>query len=164
MKESDYPGELLFFSAIAGAVAALGKSLVHHSFEWLKITINFYADVTAYLIHGHHQIRNFGEWVFAAFSDMVLGALFGMLLGFWLKSSRSKYHWWIGGGYGFGIWFASLSLGNLTKVITDTMTTPKSLLAHLVAMICFGLLFVLACRFWKPLRSRIEMGDKHGSR
>lgn len=163
MKESDFRGELMFFSAIAGAVAAMVKTLVHHAFLLLNVPM-LYGMITAYLTHGHLKVENFSEWIFSALADMTLGALFGIALGFWLKSSRPKYHWWIGLGYGFGLWFITLSFANLTKIIKDTMTTPISLFAHLIAMITYGLFFVLACRFWKPLRNRIEVGDDHGSR
>ncbi|MGE5605339.1 MAG: hypothetical protein ACM3YE_06575 [Bacteroidota bacterium] len=161
MKESDFRGELMFFSAIAGAVAAMVKTLVHQAFHLLNVPM-LYGEITAYLTHGHLKVENFSEWIFSAFADMTLGALFGIVLGFWLKSSRPKYHWWIGLGYGFGIWFITLSFANLTKIIEKTMTTPISLFSHLSAMIIYGLFFILACRFWEPLRSRIEMSDDYG--
>lgn len=162
MKESDFPGELMFFSAIAGAIAAMVKSLVHSIFHLLKAPA-IYEKITAYLTHGHYKVVHFSELIFSALGDMTLGALFAIILGLWLKSSRPKYHWWIGLGYGIGIWFMSLVFGNLTNIIKENITTPISLFSHLVAMITFGLFFVLACRFWKPLRNRIEMGDDHGS-
>lgn len=155
MKESNFPGELIFFSAIAGSVAAFVKSLVHHFFTLFDVPM-IYALITAYLTHGHFKIEGFSEWIFSILGDMTLGALFGILLGIWLKSSRTEYHWWIGLGYGFGIWFASLAFGNLTKIIEPKLTTPLSLFSHLVSMIVFGVLFVLFCRLWKPLRSRLD--------
>ena len=163
LKENDYPGELIFFSAITGAVAALIKLLVHHIFLWTGLSVGFYEMLTAYLTHGHMKLENFTDRIFGEMTDMAIGAMFGILLGFWLKGSRLKYHWWIGLGYGFGIWSASLAFGNLTKILKKDMTDPWSLFSHLVAMLTFGVVFVLACRFWKPLRNRIEMGDNQES-
>jgi hypothetical protein len=163
LKESDYPGELAFFSAVAGAVAAPIKLLVHHVFVWTGLATGFYSRLTAYLTHGHYQTEGFVEKMFSELADVAFGAVFAIILGFWLKSSRPKYHWWIGLGYGFGIWFLSLAFGNLTKIIKNNMTDPWSLFAHLLAMNTYGLLFVLACRYWKPLRNRIEMGDTRGT-
>lgn len=162
MKNSDFPGELALFCAIAGAVAAFLKSLIHHIFEWVGHTVDFYDMITAYLTHGHHKVEGLSEWIFSEIGDLVLGALFAIILGFWLKNSRAKYHWWIGLGYGFGVWFASLVLGNLTKILERNMTNPLSLFAHLIAMIAYGLLFVGACRLWKPLRKRIEPDGRQG--
>lgn len=157
MKESDYPGELAFFSAIAGAVAAPIKLLVHHAFMWAGLASGFYDELNMVLIHGHHESKGFFNMLFVEFGDIAIGALFGIFLAFWLKASRPKYHWGIGLGSGFGIWFFSLAFGNLTKIIKPEMTTPWSLFAHLLAMLTFGILIVLATRFWKPLRSRVEM-------
>jgi hypothetical protein len=163
LKESDYPGELVFFSAIAGAVAAPIKLLVHHAFMWAGLASGFYDELNSVLIHGEHKTDGFINMIFVEFGDVAIGALFGIFLAFWLKASRPKYHWGIGLGSGFGIWFLSLGFGNLTKIIKPEMTTPWSLFAHLLAMLTFGILIVLAARFWKPLRSRIELGDNHGS-
>jgi hypothetical protein len=160
MKNSNYPGELALFSATAGAVAALIKLLVHHIFVWTGLAHGFYNMLTAYLTHGHYTIEGFMEWIFGEMADMALGALFAIVLGFWLKNSRPKYHWGIGLGFGFGVWFASLAFGNLTKIIKTDMTDPWSLFAHFLAMLTYGLFFVLACRFWRPLRNRIEMEDR----
>lgn len=161
MKESDYPGELAFFSGIAGAVAALIKLLVHHAFMWAGLASGFYSELNTMLIHGHHRPEGFVDMIFVEFGDMAIGALFGVFLGFWLKACRPKYHWGIGLGAGFGIWFMSLAFGSLTKIIKPEMTSAWSLFAHLLAMLTFGTLIVLATRFWKPLRSRIEMVDNH---
>lgn len=155
MKESDYPGELILFSAITGAVVALLKLLVHHVFVWTGLAAGFYNMMTAYLTHGHHTVEGMAELIFGEMADMAIGALFGVLLGFWIRSCRPKYHWWIGLGFGFGIWFASLAFGNLTKIIKPEMTTPWSLLAHLLAMLSYGTLFILASRLWRPLKNRI---------
>jgi hypothetical protein len=163
LKGSDYPGELAFFGAIAGTLAALIKLLVHHIFMWTGLASEFYTDLNAMLIHGHHKPEGLVDMFFVEFGDMAIGALFGIFLAFWLKASRPKYHWGIGLGSGFGIWFLSLAFGNLSKIIKPEMTTPWSLFAHLLAMLTFGILIVLAARFWKPLRSRIELGDNHGS-
>jgi len=157
MKESDYPGELVFFSGIAGAVAALIKLLVHHVFMWVGLTSGFYSELNTTLIHGHHKPEGFIDMVFVEFGDMVIGALFGIFLIFWLKASRPRYHWGIGLGFGFVVWFFTLVFGNLTKIIKPEMTTTWSLFAHLLAMQTFGILIVLATRFWKPLRNRVEM-------
>lgn len=157
MKENDYPGELAFFGGIAGAVAALIKLLVHHVFMWAGLASGFYTELNTTLIHGHHKPEGFIDMVFVEFGDMVIGALFGVFLVFWLKASRPIYHWGIGLSIGFGIWFMSLAFGNLTKIIKPEMTLPWSLFAHLLAMLTFGIFIVLAARFWKPLRNRIEM-------
>jgi hypothetical protein len=157
LMKSDYPGELMFFSAIAGGIVSLIKLLVHHIFMWLKLAEPFYTTLNAYLIHGHFHIKGFIESIFAEMGDISIGAIFGILLGFWLAKSRLKYHWWIGLSYGFGIWFLTLSLGNLTKLIKPDETTPWSLFAHLLAMLTFGVLFVLATRFWEPLKSRLAI-------
>lgn len=154
--KNDYPGELLLFSAITGAIIAPLKLLVHHIFLWMKLAKPFYMHVTAFLIHGQIKTTGFGEMIFAELGDVVIGAIFGMLLGLWLAASRSWYDWWIGLGFGFGIWFASLSFGVLTKIIKPDMTDNWSLFAHLLAMLTFGLLFVLASRFWKPLQKRLN--------
>lgn len=155
--KSDYPGELVFFSAIAGGVAALIKLLVHHVFMWLKLSSPFYTTLNAYLIHGHFHTKGIIESVFGEMGDISFGAIFGIILGFWLAKSRPKYHWWIGLGYGVGIWFITLALGNLTKLIKPDETSSWSLFAHLLAMLTFGVFFVLATRFWEPLKSCLAM-------
>ena len=155
--KSEYPGELIFFCAIAGGVAALIKLLVHHVFVWLKLAGLFYIALNAYLIHGHFPAKGISEMIFVEIGDMTVGAFFGMILGFWLAKSRLKYHWWIGLGYGFGIWFMSLAFGNLTKLIKPDETTNWSLFAHLLAMLTFGVLFVAATKLWGPLKSRLAI-------
>lgn len=135
------------------------KLLVHHIFEWTKLASPFYSDLNAYLIHGHHQVKGFIEALFGEMGDMAMGAIFGVVLGVWLARSHPRYHWWIGLGYGFGIWFISLAFGNLLKIIKPDQTTDWSLFAHFLAMIAFGLLFVLATRIWRPLRKRIILNN-----
>ena len=159
LRKDNYPGELMLFSAIAGAMSALLKLLIHHAFVWLGLSTNFYEMLTAYFTHGHLHVEGFSEWIFGEMGDLTIGALFGIFLAFWLKASRKKYHWWIGLGYGFGIWFASLAFGNIAKIIENEMTTPWSLFAHLLAMLSFGLLFVLFSRYWVPLRDRLEVNE-----
>ncbi|MCL6591443.1 MAG: hypothetical protein K6U80_16015 [Firmicutes bacterium] len=156
MRKSDYPGELAFFSAIAGAVAAPVKLLVHHAFMWAGLTTGFYDELNSRLIHGHYQQKGFADMIFVEFGDIAIGAFFGFILGFWLRASRLKYHWGIGLSAGFGIWFLTMSFGNLTRIIKPEMTSPWELFAHLLAMLTFGILFVLATRFWKPLKRRID--------
>jgi hypothetical protein len=155
--KSDYPGDFLFFCAIAGGIAAPLKLLVLHAFVWAKLAKPFYMNVTAYLTHGHMQTTGFIEGAFAELGDIAFGAAFGIILGLWLKHSRFQYHWWIGLGYGLGIWFASLAFGNLTKIIKPDMTDNWSLFALLLAMLTFGLLFVLATRLWGPLKNRLAI-------
>lgn len=150
-----YWGDLIFFSGIAGALAAPIKRFFHHLFVWAKLAAPFYSDLNAYLIHGHHKITGVIENIFAEMGDMMIGALFGIILGFWLKHSRPKLHWGIGLGFGFGIWFISLVFGNLTKIIRPGQTSDWSLASHLIGMQIFGLLFVVATKIWKPLRERI---------
>jgi hypothetical protein len=154
--KGNYSGELVLFSAITGAIAAPIKLIVHHVFMWTGLSSKFYDMLTAYLVHGHHRVKGIGEWIFGELGDIAIGALFGVFLGFWLKKSRPRYHWWIGLGYGFGIWFGSLSFGNLTKIIEKSMTDPWSLFAHLFAMLTYGVVFVFASKIWKPLRERVE--------
>lgn len=156
MKAADYSGELAFFSSIAGAVASIVKSLIYHIFIWIGLSNTFYDMLNAFFTHGHHTTESFIEWLFSAMSDIAIGAFFGIFLGFWLKHSRSKYHWWIGIGYGFGIWFLTLAFGNLTKIIRSDMTDPGSLFTHLIAMLSYATLFVLATKIWKPLLKRIN--------
>lgn len=155
--KSDYPGEFIFFSAIAGGVAAPLKMLVLHAFVWAKLAKPLYMHVTAFLIHGHMQSTSFIEVVFAELGDIAFGAAFGIILGLWLKHSRFQYHWWIGLGYGFGIWFASLSFGILTKIVKSNMTDNWSLFAFLLSMLAYGLLFVFATRIWEPLKNRLTI-------
>ena len=157
MKRNEYPGELVFFSAVAGAAIAPLKLLVHHIFVWTGLAKGFYSMLTAYLTHGHHETKGITDWIFSEFGDLAIGALFAVILGYWLRASRPRYHWWIGISFGFGIWFASLVFGNLTKIIKTEMTDPWSLFAHLLAMMIYGLLFVLASKYWTPLREQIEV-------
>lgn len=162
MKDGRFLGELILFSAVAGAIAALLKLLVHHIFIWLGLAKGFYNMMTAYLTHGHYHVEGVIEWLFGKIADISIGAIFAIILGFWLRFSRPKYHLWIGLGFGLGIWFASLAFGNLTKIIKDDMTDPWSLFAHLVAMSTFGVSFVLLARFWKPLKDRIMESSESG--
>ena len=155
VKTRDLWGELVLFGGVVGAVAAPLKLLVHHVFVWTGLAKLFYAKLTAFLSHGHYHPRGFGEFVFGELSDIAIGALFGVLVSFVLRHSRPRYHWWLGAALGFGIWFASLAFGNLTKILKDVDTDPWSLFAHLLAMVVFGLLIVLASRIWKPYRERI---------
>ncbi|MCL6613888.1 MAG: hypothetical protein K6U03_04615 [Firmicutes bacterium] len=85
-----------------------------------------------------------------------IGAFLGALISLVLRHSRPRYHWWLGAGLGFGIWFASLAFGNLVRIIKADQTDPWSLFAHLLAMLAFGLLIVLASRIWPAYRQRIE--------
>ena len=43
MRRSNYLGELMLFSAIAGVVSAFLKSFVHHAFVWLELSTTFKA-------------------------------------------------------------------------------------------------------------------------
>lgn len=156
MREVEHPGELVFFSTIAGAIAAPIKLIAHHLFVWTGLAKPFYMMLTASMVHGHMTTNNIVDFLFGELGDMSIGALFGIILGIWLKISRTKYHWWIGISYGVGIWFLSLAFGNLTKSIKSTMTDPWSLFAHLVAMLTFSVLFVVATKIWKPLKVRID--------
>jgi hypothetical protein len=153
--KTHYNGELLLFSSIVGGVVGLLKSLIHFIFSWLKLAPNFYDDINTFLVHGHSQPSGAMQIVFAEIGDSIIGAIFGVLLSLWLKNSRLKYHWWIGIAYGFGIWFISLAMGNLLKIIKPNETTPWGLFAHLLAMVVFGLLFVWSTKIWQPLRKRI---------
>lgn len=89
--------------------------------------------------------------------DMSIGAVFGVILGLWLAKSCLKYHWWMGLAWGAGIWFMSLAFGNLTKIIKSNQTTDWSLFAHFLAMLTFGMLFVLGTRVWVPLKCRLAV-------
>lgn len=62
--KSDYPGEFIFFSAVAGAVAAPIKMLVHHVFMWMNLASPFYTAPNAFLIHGHFQTKGIVESIF----------------------------------------------------------------------------------------------------
>lgn len=161
MRRIDYPGELILLSAFAGAIAAPIKLLVHHFFVWPGLAKPFYMELTAYLIHGHMTTEGIIEFLFGEIGDMSIGALFGVILGFWLKISRKKYHLWISLGYGIGIWFFSLFFGNLTKLLNPEMTDPWSLFAHLVAMLTYSILFFIATKIWKPLRIRINNSSRN---
>lgn len=149
-------GELMLFGGAAGAVASVLKLLVHHAFEWTHLAKHLYGDLNAYLIHGHFHAVGLAEQVFGELGDMAIGAFFGILASFVLRHSRPKYHWWLGAGLGFGIWFASLAFGNLVGIIKPDMTDPWSLFAHLLAMLAFGLLIVLATRIWPAYRERVS--------
>jgi hypothetical protein len=85
-------GELVFFSGIAGAVAAPIKLLVHHVFVWAKLATPFYSDLNAFLIHGHHHVNGMIESFFGEMGDMAMGAIFGVVLGVWLARSHPRYH------------------------------------------------------------------------
>jgi hypothetical protein len=159
MRGKMYPGEFILFSAIAGSFCALLKTFIHQAFVWLGVSQNFYAMVVAFFTHGHLELENFAEKAFAQLGDMVIGGLLGIVLAIWLKMSRSRYHWWIALGYGTGIWFSSLSFGNLAKIIQEEMTTPWELFAHLMAMVTYALLFLFVSRLWRPLRERLEVAE-----
>jgi len=150
-------GELVLYGGMAGGVAAPLKLIVHHIFTWTSHARPFYAKLNAYLIHGHHHRGGFAEAIFGELGDVAIGALLGILLSLVLRHSRPRYHWWLGAGFGFGIWFLTLAGGNLTHIIPQNETDAVSLLAHLLAMIAFGLFVVLASRVWKPLRDRIRI-------
>ena len=153
---ANYWGELILFGGAAGAAAAPLKLLVHHIFEWTGLAKPFYTQITAYLTHGHFKMEGLAASVFGELGDMAIGAFLGTLISFVLRHSRPRYHWWLGAGLGFGIWFASLAFGNLAKIIKPDQTDPWSLFAHLLAMLAFGLLIVLASRIWPAYRQRIE--------
>lgn len=159
MKDGRFFGELILLSAVAGGVAALIKFLAHNIFMWLVGVKPFYIMLTAYLIHGHHKVENISEYIFSEMGDIVIGGIFGVILGIWLYFSHTKYYYLIGLGYGLGIWFSSLAFGNLTKIIRDPMTDPMSLFAHLIAMMTFGVSFVFLAHVWKPLKDRINGGQ-----
>jgi hypothetical protein len=152
---SEYMGEFLLFSSIAGGVVGVFKSLIHFVFSLLKLAPNFYDDINTFLVHGHSQAYSFLDVVFAELGDFVFGSIFGIFLGLWLCNSRPKYHWWIGMAYGVGIWFFTLAIGNILKIIKLEETTDWALFGHLLAMLVFGLLFVLAAKLWRPLKNRI---------
>lgn len=152
----EYWGELVLFGGAAGAAAAPLKLLVHHIFEWTGLAMPFYTRITTFLTHGQFEVNGPAAMVFAELGDMAIGALFGALASFVLRHSRPRYHWWLGAGMGFGIWFASLAFGFLTKIIKSKQADPWSLFAHLLAMLVFGLLIVLATRIWPAYRRRIE--------
>lgn len=156
LHEKLHSGDLFFYSAVAGAVASLLKLLVHQFFMWLGLAQGFYLRLTAYLTHGHYRVEGI-EWIFSEIADVVIGAVFGIILGYLLKITQPKLHWWLGLGYGCAIWFFTLAFGNLTKIIPAEMTSPWSLLAHLIAMVVFGEIIVLASRYWRPLRSEIGL-------
>lgn len=156
MRKADYLGELVLFSAVAGAIVAPIKLLAFHLFVWAGLSKPFYLMLTSYFVHGHMTTNGIIDFSFGEMGDISIGALFGIILGFWLKISRKKYHWWIGIGYGIGIWFLSLAFGNLIKLINKDMTDPWSLFAHLVAMLTYSILFVIATKLWKPLKVRIN--------
>ncbi|NLG85325.1 MAG: hypothetical protein GX493_12135 [Firmicutes bacterium] len=151
-----YRGELILFGGAAGAAAALLKLLVHHVFEWTGLAKPFYTNITSYLVHGHFKMKGLTGFFFGELGDMAIGAFLGALISFVLRHSRPRYHWWLGAGLGFGIWFASLAFGNLAKIIKAGQTDPWSLFAHLLAMVAFGLSIVLASRIWPAYRERIE--------
>ncbi|MGE5598956.1 MAG: hypothetical protein ACM3XS_06215 [Bacteroidota bacterium] len=150
-------GELILFGGAAGAIAAPLKLLVHHAFKWTHLAKPFYTELNAYLIHGHHRTMGLAEFIFGELGDMAIGAMFGILVSFVLRGSRPRYHWWLGAAFGFGIWFSTLAFSNLTKIVKPEMTDPWSLFAHLLAMLAFGLLIVLASRIWPAYRERLEL-------
>lgn len=151
-----YWGELFLYGGIVGAIAAPIKLLIHHAFVWAHLAKPFYSSLNSYLIHGHYNVKGLMESIFAEFGDMSVGAMFGIVLTFLLRYSRPCYHWWIGILSGFGIWYFSLVFGNLTKIIKPNETTGWSLFSHLLSMLVFGLLVVLASRIWIPYRKRID--------
>ena len=151
----DYRGELIFFSAIVGAIAALFKFFINQIFVWLKLAEPFYTEIITYLTFGCHHTIGIVEAAFSVIGDMTIGAVFGIILGHWLKCSRPHFHWWIGFGYGFIIWFASLTFGNLLKTIEKEDISNWSLFFHLIAMTSFGLFFVLVTKIWRPIRKRL---------
>ncbi|MGE5528292.1 MAG: hypothetical protein ACM3X6_04020 [Patescibacteria group bacterium] len=151
----EYWGDLLLFGGVAGAVAAPLKLIVHHIFEWTHLAKPFYTALNAYLIFGHHQVKGFVESLFVEMGDIAIGAMFGILVSFILRHSRPRYHWWLGAGLGFSIWYFSLAFGNLTKIIRPQTIDPWSLFAHLLAMLAFGLLIVLASRIWPSFRAQV---------
>lgn len=96
MRKVDCLGELVLFSAVVGAIAAPTKTLAFHLFVWAGLAKPFYMMLTAYFVHGHITTNGIIDFLFGEMGDISIGALFGIILGFWLKNSRTKYHWWIG--------------------------------------------------------------------
>jgi hypothetical protein len=157
MEKSSFLGELIFFSAIAGGFAAPAKALFHHFMMIPGLFSSYYDKLTFFLIHGHYPIKGIWNWIFGEMGDIVIGAFFGIILGLWLRISRRKYHWWIGLVFGFGMWFVTLTFGNLTQVVTAAKVSPLGLFSHLLSMLIYGVNFVWAAHSWKPLKNRIQI-------
>lgn len=142
-------------------MASAVKTLIHHVFEWLKLAEPLYSQINAFLIHGHKEVKGFGEIVMAEIGDLVIGAMWGILFALVLRRTRSRYHFWLGIGAGVGLWFGSLAFANLTHIISPAKTKPMSLFALLVGMLAFGLLFILFAHIWRPLRERtVDIADE----
>ena len=157
MERTDFYGELIFFSAIAGGFAAPLKTIFHRFLTIPGLFSTYYDQFTFYLIHGHSPMKGVWSWVFGEIGDIVLGAFLGIILGLWLKFSRPKFHWWIGLTFGLGVWFITLALGNVLQIIKPGTISPPALLGHLLSMLIYGVNFVLAACYWKPLKKRIKI-------
>jgi hypothetical protein len=157
VEKSKYLGELILFSAIAGGFAAPVRTLFHHFLMIPGLFSSYYDNLTFFLIHGHYPLNGFWNWVFGELGDIVIGALFGIILGLWLRSSRPKYHWWIGLIFGVGMWFMTLAFGNLTQVVKADKVSTLGLFSHLLSMLIYTVNFVLSVRYWKPLKTRIQI-------
>lgn len=154
--ESKNAGEFILFGGMAGGISSLLKLPIHYIFVWLKLAVPLYDKVNTFLIHGHTATPSFLDFAFAELGDVLIGSFFGIVLGLLLRTSQSKYHWWLGIGFGLSIWFVSLAFGNLAKIIKAEDTTDWSLFAHLLAMIAFGIFFVMISKLWPPLNERIK--------
>ncbi len=156
MDRSNFPGELIFFSAIAGGFAAPLKAVFHRLLTIPGLFSTYYDRFSSFLIYGNSSLKGLWSWVFGEIGDIVLGSFLGIILGLWLKYSRPKFHWWIGLTFGLGIWFTTLALGNVLQIIKPETISPPALLGHLLSMLIYGINFVLVARYWKPLKNRIK--------
>lgn len=160
MRERNW-GELAVFSGLAGAASSAVKTLVHHLFEWLNIAEPLYTQINAFLIHGHATVRGVGDIFMTEIGDLVIGSVWGVALAFVLRRTRFRYYPWVGTGAGLVLWLGTLGFANLAHIIPSKSTDLMSLMALLIGMEAFGLVFVLFARIWKPLRIRTgEIADE----
>jgi len=125
----------------AGTVGAIVLGFYGMTMKAIGFTDRIYLDLAEVIILSNPQegfIASIVGWV----AHLMIGAIFGMLLCYFISTTSSSFWLLKGWGIGIFIWFSLLSMGKLYKLPLFMNIPPKSALTLLSGSSVWGLVSI----------------------
>ncbi len=129
----------IIFGGMAGIVGTVAKEAA----DFVSVTVGFskhlYWHVAASIFVQPEEVTKVGGWILGALADMITGAIFGVILLYFIKLAKKDYLYLKGLGFGWFIWLSLFGFVINLHVVRITPTDLGSSLSAFIEHSIFGL-------------------------
>ncbi len=123
--------------AISGAIGAVIQNIYGSLAKAVGITDISFVDFAEAIIF-NQKLDGISGFIAGTLSHLAFGSMLGVLFGYLISKSSSKYYYFKALGFGIGIWFWSLAIGTMYKINVFDKVKPVPALSIFVGALVYG--------------------------